>query len=272
MRQTIRFIRKGHMVELDQMAPTTTLLDYLREVEKATGTKEGCGEGDCGACTVAVGRMRDGRLVYEPVNSCIQMLGQVDGCEVVTVEDLAEDDGTLHPVQEAMVTHHASQCGFCTPGFVMSLFCASHEGTTGDDAIAGNLCRCTGYAPIRAAAAQLPVPDASERFAQALATPRAPPGGAALGAFFSPASLEAALALKATHPYAAWIAGGTDLGVELGRTDPTQSLLRWLQRHGSHGTKEGCGDGDCGACTVAIVETDAQVGALPLPRRERGRG
>lgn len=85
MRQTIRFIRKGHMVELDQMAPTTMLLDYLREVERATGTKEGCGEGDCGACTVAVGRLKDGKLAYEPVNACIHMLGQVDGCEIVTV-------------------------------------------------------------------------------------------------------------------------------------------------------------------------------------------
>src|SRR5688572_30396683 len=122
MRQSIRFIRKGHMVEIGDVKPTMLLLDYLREVEGAVGTKEGCGEGDCGACTVAVGRLRDGRLVYEPVNACIQLLGQVDGAEVITVEDLAEPDGKLHPVQAALVEKHGSQCGFCTPGFVMSIF------------------------------------------------------------------------------------------------------------------------------------------------------
>src|ERR1700681_2990533 len=154
MRRSIRFIRNGHMVELDNIAPTALLIDYLREVEGATGTKEGCGEGDCGACTVALGRLRGGKLAYEPVNACIQLLGQVDGTEVVTVEDLVQADGTLHPVQAAMVEKHASQCGFCTPGFVMSLFALYHA-TPGkvhreevNDWIAGNLCRCTGYRPI----------------------------------------------------------------------------------------------------------------------------
>ena len=122
MRPTVRFIRHGRLVELVDVPPTMMLLDYLRENEGSSGTKEGCGEGDCGACTVALGRLRDGKLVYEAVNSCIQLLGQVDGTEVVTVEDLAQADGTLHPVQAAMVANHASQCGFCTPGFVMSLF------------------------------------------------------------------------------------------------------------------------------------------------------
>src|SRR5713226_3306813 len=143
MRQSIRFIRNGHMVELDNVAPTALLLDYLRE-----------GEGDCGACTVAIGRLRNGKLAYEPVNACIQLLGQVDGAEVVTVEDLVQPDGILHPVQAAMVEKHASQCGFCTPGFVMSLFALYHA-TPGkvrreevNDWIAGNLCRCTGYRPI----------------------------------------------------------------------------------------------------------------------------
>ena len=154
MRDTIRFIRKGRLVELADVDPTTMLLDYLRETEGATGTKEGCGEGDCGACTVALGRCATARLVYEPVNACIQLLGQVDGTEVVTVEDLAAPDGTLHPVQQAMVEQHGSQCGFCTPGFVMSLF-ALYQSTEGavtrgevNDWIAGNLCRCTGYRPI----------------------------------------------------------------------------------------------------------------------------
>ena len=115
MRSSIRFIRQGRLVELDRVEPTETLLDYLRERELATGTKEACGEGDCGACTVALGRIRDGRLVYDPVNACITLLGQADGAEIVTVEDLASDRAGLHPVQEAMVEKHASQCGFCTP-------------------------------------------------------------------------------------------------------------------------------------------------------------
>jgi xanthine dehydrogenase small subunit len=229
MRQTIRFIRKGHMVELDQMAPTTTLLDYLREVEKATGTKEGCGEGDCGACTVAVGRMRDGRLVYEPVNSCIQMLGQVDGCEVITVEDLAEDDGRLHPVQAAMVDSHASQCGFCTPGFVMSLFTLYHatEGKVRreqvNDWIAGNLCRCTGYRPIVDAAVAACNGGRNDRFRAAardtagllsfLADNEDVFIGDSDRFFAAPASLDALAELYEQHPDATILAGGTDVGL-----------------------------------------------------------
>jgi xanthine dehydrogenase small subunit len=154
MRPTVRFIRRGRLVELVDVPPTMMLLDYLRESEGSSGTKEGCGEGDCGACTVALGRLRDGKLVYEPVNACILMLGQVDGAEVVTVEDLVQADGELHPVQAAMVASHASQCGFCTPGFVMAIF-AMYQATDGkvtrqqvNDWIAGNLCRCTGYRPI----------------------------------------------------------------------------------------------------------------------------
>ena len=140
--------------------PRTTLLDWLRLQERSTGTKEGCAEGDCGACAVVVVRERDGRLVYEPVNSCITLLGQLDGAELITVEDLA-DDGVLHPVQEAMAREHGSQCGFCTPGIVMSLFAHYHEcdGATSrdeiNDALAGNLCRCTGYRPIVDAALEV---------------------------------------------------------------------------------------------------------------------
>src|SRR5262249_15839732 len=124
----------------------------LRLEEKARGTKEGCNEGDCGACTVALGSLRDGRVIYEPVNACILLLGQIDGKELVTVEDLAQN-GALHPVQQAMVDCHGSQCGFCAPGFVMSLFTLYHAETMPDrqeiaDHIAGNLCRCTGYRPI----------------------------------------------------------------------------------------------------------------------------
>ena len=156
-RDAVRFLRRGRIVERRDFAPAETLLDHLRLRERALGTKEGCAEGDCGACTVAIGKLRDGRLAYEPVNACIQLLGTVDGAEVVTVDDLAPSNGPLHPVQQALVDAHASQCGFCTPGFVMSLFTLYHAGVRADrtavnDWLAGNLCRCTGYRPIADAA------------------------------------------------------------------------------------------------------------------------
>lgn len=148
-RASIRFLRRGAVVELRGVPPMRTVLDYLRLEERARGTKEGCNEGDCGACTVALGSLRDGRIVYEPVNACILLVGQLDGKELVTVDDLSTD-GHLHPVQQALVDTHGSQCGFCTPGFVMSLFGlyknACRPGRDAVcDALSGNLCRCTGY-------------------------------------------------------------------------------------------------------------------------------
>ena len=152
MHDAISFLRRGKRVDLRPTNPTQTVLDYLRLDEKSKGTKEGCNEGDCGACTVAIGRVKNGKLVYEPVNACILFVGQLHGCELVTVDDLMQNN-VLHPVQAAMVTHHASQCGFCTPGFVMALFTLYHQNhapTRAEivDHIAGNLCRCTGYRPI----------------------------------------------------------------------------------------------------------------------------
>ncbi len=151
-RSFIRFLRRGKIVELSSFSPMRTLLEYLRLDEKSRGTKEGCNEGDCGACTVALGSLKQGRVVYEPVNACILLLGQIDGKELVTIDDLAQEDA-LHPVQQALAEGHGSQCGFCTPGFAMSLFTLYQQGTTPTrkriaDHIAGNLCRCTGYRPI----------------------------------------------------------------------------------------------------------------------------
>ncbi len=154
----VRFRLNGDPVTADT-APTTTLLDWLREVRGLTGTKEGCNEGDCGACTVMVTDGAGARAM----NACILFMGQLDGHAVRTVEGIASPDGTLHPVQRAMIDHHGSQCGFCTPGFVVAMATAHLNGRGDhDDQLAGNLCRCTGYAPIvRAAeaAASLPVPD-----------------------------------------------------------------------------------------------------------------
>ena len=229
MRDIIRFIRKGHLVELREIEPTALLLDYLREVEGARGTKEGCNEGDCGACTVALGRLRNGKLVYEPINACIQLLGMVDGAEVVTVEDLAEDDGTLHPVQSAMVTHHGSQCGFCTPGFIMSIFTlyqATERPVARDlvnDWIAGNLCRCTGYRPIIDAAMAACSNLRTDRYRKnatetsGLLTFLNNDEDLFLGDesrfFAAPASLDSLAELYEKHPNATIVAGATDVGL-----------------------------------------------------------
>ena len=163
-RSEIRFILNGRDVSVSDVGADRTLLDFLRLDRRLTGTKEGCAEGDCGACTVLVGRLTRDGLRYDPVNACIRFLASLDGCHVVTVEHLAGAEGGLHPVQQAMVDHHGSQCGFCTPGFVMSLYALWMEvpeptEAQVETALQGNLCRCTGYAPIiRAAVAISPPP------------------------------------------------------------------------------------------------------------------
>ena len=160
MTDAISFILNSETISLKDFGPTETLLDFLRLRRKLTGTKEGCAEGDCGACTVLVGRLLDGSLRYESVNACIRFLGSLHGTHIVTIEHLAAKDGTLHPVQQAMVDFHGSQCGFCTPGFVMSLYglWLSNEKPSRaaiEKALQGNLCRCTGYEPIIRAAEQV---------------------------------------------------------------------------------------------------------------------
>ncbi|HVJ40637.1 MAG TPA: xanthine dehydrogenase small subunit [Dongiaceae bacterium] len=226
-RNCIRFLRRGRIVSLSDLAPTRTLLDHLRLEEKARGTKEGCNEGDCGACTIALGSLRDGHVVYEPVNACILLLGQVDGKEVVTVDDLASD-GRLHPVQQAMVDHHASQCGFCTPGFVMSLFTLHHAAEAPDrqevlDHLAGNLCRCTGYRPIVDAAFAACTGTATDAWAAGAAATadtlaKLVDGediliGDGQGFYAAPAAADSLLALAAAHPDATLVAGATDVGL-----------------------------------------------------------
>ena len=158
IRSELRFILNGRDIALTDVAPDQTLLDWLRLSRSLKGTKEGCAEGDCGACTVLVGRLTSaGGLVYESVNACIRFLGSLDGCHVVTVEHLAQSDEPLHAVQQAMIDFHGSQCGFCTPGFVLSLYGLWMQTPNPTDqqietALQGNLCRCTGYEPILRAA------------------------------------------------------------------------------------------------------------------------
>jgi xanthine dehydrogenase small subunit len=226
-RDKVRFLRRGEVVELAAIDPARTLLDYLRIDEGSRGTKEGCGEGDCGACTVSLGSLKDGRLVYEPVNACILLLGQVDGKEIVTVDDLSQD-GKLHPIQRALVDHHGSQCGFCTPGFVMSLFPLYQSGIAADrqavvDQLAGNLCRCTGYRPIVEAALAICTGKPDDAWSRKRAeTERILKGfdddsdlfvGNDGGFFVAPASDEALARLLENHPDAVMIAGATDVGL-----------------------------------------------------------
>ncbi|WP_299841384.1 xanthine dehydrogenase small subunit [uncultured Paracoccus sp.] len=153
----LRFLLNDREVALSAIGGSDTLLDFLRIDRRMTGTKEGCAEGDCGACTVLVGRLTDQGLRYEPVNACIRFLASCHGCHVVTVEHLRGPDGGLHPIQTAMIEHHGSQCGFCTPGFVMALYGLWMSNPSADamaieTALQGNLCRCTGYEPIIKAA------------------------------------------------------------------------------------------------------------------------
>jgi xanthine dehydrogenase small subunit len=227
-RNALQFIRSGHRVRIEQFAPRATLLDWLRLEERSTGTKEGCAEGDCGACAVVLARERDGRLVHESVNSCITLLGQIDGAELITVEDLAEN-GALHPVQEAMARLHGSQCGFCTPGIVMSLFAHYHscDGRTSrdtiNDVLAGNLCRCTGYRPIVDSAVEVCKTGADDQFtrkaAARLQTLRALDDkadvfvGDETSFFAAPASEQSFAQLYMKHPDAIIVAGATDVGL-----------------------------------------------------------
>ena len=174
----ISFLLDGTEHRLEQLDPNTTVLDYLRENLGLTGTKEGCASGDCGACTVVVTYPQGDALSYLAINACITLLATLDGCQLLTVESLARD-GQLHRVQQAMVDCHASQCGFCTPGFVMSMFAYRKSNRhfnahAIETALGGNLCRCTGYRPIVDAAVQMYEPDASDSFSKGtLATLRA---------------------------------------------------------------------------------------------------
>jgi len=195
----VAFLLNGEAVNVD-VGPTVTLLDWLRDTRGLCGTKEGCNEGDCGACTVMV--TEDGAA--RALNACILFMPQLDGKAVRTVEGLAGPSGALHPVQEAMITHHGSQCGFCTPGFVMSMATAHRNGRRDhDDQLAGNLCRCTGYAPIMRAAeaaADQPVPAWVQD------------AGPARGAH-TPVTLADFAAWYADHPQATLVAGATDVGL-----------------------------------------------------------
>ena len=225
----LRFLLNGKPSSEDGAPPSMTVLDWLRTRARLTGTKEGCAEGDCGACTIVLGRPIDGSLHFQAVNSCLMMLPQIDSCAVLTVEGLAGADGALHPVQQALVDTDATQCGFCTPGFVMAMFAFHHGGEPADnshvhEALAGNLCRCTGYRPIVAACCRV-AQGPPDRFvadppalADALAAlPRCGEYRHGAQACLMPRSLDALFAAMAQFPDAVLLAGGTDLGLRVSK-------------------------------------------------------
>lgn len=257
----IRFLLNGQAVEVSDVPPTQTLLNYLRLQAGLCATKEGCAEGDCGACTVVLAELAaDGeQLTYKAINSCIRFLPTVDGKAVITAEALAARDGSLHPAQQALVDYHGSQCGFCTPGFVMSLFalyqsCQSADRAAVLSALSGNLCRCTGYRPIVEAALHVfdyPEPSkwghadaqSAQRRAdlQALVRPDALTGRD----YSAPTTVDELAALRLAQPQARLLAGGTDIGLwvtkqmrnlgpliylgnvtELRHIEPTEGCLR----------------------------------------------
>jgi len=219
----VRYLLDGEVREIRDPDPTRTVLEHLRGDLRRTGTKEGCAEGDCGACTVLIGELEGADVSWRAVNCCIQFLPMIDGKALVTVESLADE--ALHPVQQAMVDKHGSQCGFCTPGIVMSLY-GRAVGAKGADAppeevLAGNLCRCTGYGPI-IEAAKASLPDAAPDVADALRGLKREamleltyddPIAGEPRRWFTPRSLTELAGVAEAHPDAVFVAGATDVGL-----------------------------------------------------------
>jgi xanthine dehydrogenase small subunit len=265
MSTSTSFTLNGATVELAGADPQQSLLRWLK-AQRLQGTKEGCGDGDCGACTVAMIEVdADGRAQWTAVNSCLLPLGSVVGRELLTVEALADGEA-LHPAQQALVDCAGSQCGYCTPGFVMSLFVGHCSRELGDHTTEGNLCRCTGYGPIRAATAQLArLPKSEDRFTRLVASPRAGASAATLGDFHSPTTVAAAIALKSAHPQAQWIAGATDLGVNLSRGQTVAPVLIALDRIAELQTLQTTGDAVRIGAGVSLTRLEHELaGQFPL--------
>ncbi|MCB1567644.1 MAG: FAD binding domain-containing protein [Xanthomonadales bacterium] len=241
---------------LSGVEPTQSLLRWLR-TRGLSGTKEGCGDGDCGACTVVwLECDQPGASQLVAVNSCLLPMGALPGREVLTVEAVADGD-QLHPVQAALSAHNGSQCGYCTPGIVMSLLAGYYGGELSDHTTDGNLCRCTGYRPIREATSTLArQAQANDRFRLMLAQTRTAPAASRIGSFHSPVTLTDAIALKQHFPDAAFIAGATDLGVNLSRHQAVAPAFIALDR--------------IAELQTLVIETDqVRIGAgVPLTRLE----
>lgn len=277
-RKSITFLRNGRPVTLTDVGPTETLLDYLRLREGGRDTKEGCAEGDCGACTVAIGtRTAAGGMTYRAVNACILMLGQVAERDIITARDLVSEEGVPHPVQDAMVRHHGSQCGFCTPGIVMSLFTLYHQPGQPNraminDCLAGNLCRCTGYRPIADAAMEACSGQASDAVVKEMTARAASLAqldteedifiSTGLAFLAAPASETSLQALLGEHPDATLVAGATDVGLWVTKQLRALSKIILLQRiEGFDGIEEGDGDIVIGA-GATYEDAEAALGGI----------
>jgi xanthine dehydrogenase small subunit len=269
MADCIRIVLNDQPVEIGGVSPMTTLLDWLREHRGLKGTKEGCAEGDCGACTVVLERS-DGRR--EPINACIVLLGQIDGQAVRTVEGLRGPDDGPHPVQRAMAEADATQCGFCTPGFVMSAYAFAAGGETPEldtihDALAGNLCRCTGYRPIVQAMASV-----SGLGIEPAARPTERTGSAAFGSFYAPRSLSELLGLRSAHPEALLLAGATDLGLLASRSrKPPSALIHVAQVPELAALRDGKDELSIGAAVSYAHAEPALVASYPALKRYLSR-
>jgi xanthine dehydrogenase small subunit len=224
VRGRIEFMLDDEVVTLRHIDPTMTVLQYLRERRARTGTKEGCAEGDCGACTVVIGEIKNGKMQHRAVNACIVFMPTLDGKELRTVESIGSDDAP-HQVQQLMAEKSGSQCGFCTPGFVMSLYAFQLSGEKPnrvniDEALAGNLCRCTGYGPIIEAGMALKPISKLEKPSEQLSNIQHQEmielsahiyGDAKT--IFIPKTLDQLADVAANNPGAVFLAGGTDVGL-----------------------------------------------------------
>lgn len=240
MNQTkITFLLNDEMTSVEHVDPNTTVLNYLRNDLNRCGTKEGCASGDCGACTVVVGEVEDGQMKYKSINACITFLPALHGKQLITVEDLKQNN-QLHPAQQAMVDCHGSQCGFCTPGFVMSLYALDKNHSQPSraqtmEALSGNLCRCTGYRPIVDAALSMNDYERQpESHDQVLAALQQINDGSmatlshAGCEYYSPTNLNELAQTLVDHPEARLLAGGTDLALEVTQFHRDLSTIVYL--------------------------------------------
>ena len=226
---SVKFLLNDKILEIKNPDPNQTILNYIRTELKKTGTKEGCSEGGCGACTIVLGELVSNDVKYSSINSCISFVPSLNGKQLLIVEDLVSKDGKLHPVQEAMVKFHGSQCGFCTPGFVMSLFSMfknnkSYNSELITDSISGNLCRCTGYRPIIDAAKSLNKISKTDEF--------------------SKNKNKTIKLLKTIKPN----------NIFIKKDDKVYFSPKNVKELKKTGTKEGCSEGGCGACTIVLGE------------------